>query len=110
MSDLQSDSHDRSGRPLVEQARAARRETLTEHGRLTEDLIDRYTQAVKDDVLLEFFSKLAAEIATLRRVAVATGRLKGGRLHLDASAREAAAAIRGFIDKLNELDAAKGGK
>lgn len=41
---------------------------MTERGRLIEDLVDRYTEAVKNDILLEFFSNLADELTTYRQV------------------------------------------
>lgn len=111
MSDLQSDSHDRSG-PTPEQARASRREGMTEHQRLTEDLVDQYTEAVKDDEVIEYFVNIAAQILMLRSAGQKISNFVNAATRLDASARDAGAALKNLIyrlNDLNELDAAEGG-
>lgn len=43
-------------------ARARRRATLTEHGRLVEDLIDEFGRALESDDVQGFFERTAARI------------------------------------------------
>ena len=44
------------------EARERRRATMTPHARLVEDLIDGFTDALRDDVVLNYFERLAARI------------------------------------------------
>ena len=103
----------RSGptRTTPEQTRAARREAMTEHERLVEDLVDQYTAAVKDDEVRAYFVNIATQILTLRSAGQKISNFVKAATRLDASARDASAALKNLIDRLNDLNenATKGG-
>lgn len=48
--------------PDAQAARTARRATTTEHGRMVEDLMDDFNEAVQADDLRGFFERLAVRL------------------------------------------------
>ena len=85
-----------------------RRHRMTEVERLTEDMVDQYTEAVKKGEITRFFARYAILVTRLREKADAFDRLVRSATRatsiLEDAARNARGAAIGFDELVRELE------